>query len=354
MVNLKSILILFLMGIATMQFAQKPTMNKYKYDAGIGTPENFDIDTYQQVFYSENNEMIPINGMGVQLGGMWGSGGDFVVGDEMKEIPQLLKIGYYSYIENKFFEGEFKLPQNEIEKLLQEKTVNPFNGLEQPKYNYFSVGIALNGITILWIKGNENQKEIGRFQALEKHYDKFSDVIDDERSQQEIYEGWFKNYSEDLKKQITTNSLPYGRWDLYRKKYKLKINLSKKINWMQIGEINMEKQTTLVNNEAYNDTAIPYNVWFKWNDGDKKYEARIVFSKDEKYYRANYKGENGSKFPPDFTTEQTYKIFNSIDQNIPADLFINVNPGNNGIKILLKQNDIEHEISDFTFKIFSK
>lgn len=354
MVNLKSILILFLMGIATMQFAQKSTMNKYKYDAGIGTPENFDIDTYQQVFYSENNEMIPINGMGVQLGGMWGSGGDFVVGDEMKKVPQLLKIGYYSYIENKFFEGEFKLPKDDIEKLLQEKTVNPFNGLKEPKYNYFSVGVALNGVTVLWIKGNENQKEIGHFQALEKHYDKFSDVIDDDRNQQEIYEGWFKNYSEDLKKQIASNSLPYGRWDLYRKKYKLKINLSKKISWMQVGEINMEKQTTFVNNESHNDIAIPYNVWFKWNDGDKKYEARIVFSKDEKYYRANYKGETGSKFPLDFTTEQTYKVFNLIDQNIPADLFITVNPENTGIKILLKQNDKEYEISDFTFKIFSK
>jgi len=342
------------MGITSFYFAQKTTMNTYKYDAGIGTPEHYDIDTYQQVFYSADRKMIPIYGMGVHLGGMWGDGNSFVVGDQNKEVPAFFKIGYYSYVENKFFEGEFNLPQQEIEKYLQEKVVNPVNGQEQPKYNYFSIGIALNGMVVLWIKGNENQKEIAKFQASEKHYEKFSDVFDDERSQKEIHEGWFKNYSEAFKKQILTNDLPYERWELYRKRYKLKIEVSKNISRLQVDKINMEKETLYTRNDGYSNTSVPYNIWIKWEDAGKKYEARIVFSKDEKYYRAIYKGENGPKFPEDFTYENVYKVFQALDANVPAELLIKINAENSDIRLSVKQNEKEYPVNGFIFKIFGK
>lgn len=342
------------MGAVNLYFAQKPTMNTYKYDAGIGTPEHYDIDTYQQVFYSADQKMIPIYGMGVHLGGMWGSGNSFVVGDQEKEVPALLKIGYYSYVENKFFEGEFKLPQSEIEKYLQEKVVNPVNGREQPKYNYFSIGIALNGGVVLWIKGNESQKEIAKFQASEKHYEKFSDVFDDERSQKEIYEGWFKNYSEELKKRILINDLPYKHWDAYRKKYRVRTVVSKDISRIQIDKINMEKETLYTPNDGYSESSIPYNIWIKWADAGKKYEARIVFSKDEKYYRAIYKGENGSKFPEDFTHENIYKVFQTLDENAPAELLIKINAENSDIRLGVKQHEKEYPISGFIVKIFGQ
>ncbi len=354
MVNIRNITVLFLLSIIHLYNAQTSAMKKYRYDAGIGTPENYDIDTYRQTFYSSGNEMVPIPGLGVTLGGQWGMGNSFVIRDELKEVPALLKIGYYSYIENKFFEGEFRLPEMEIEKLLQEKIKNPVSGLESPKYNYFSVGVALNGVIVLWIRGNENQKEIQKFQALEKKYEKFSDVIDDERSQKEIYDGWFKNYSEDLKRQIAEKSLPYDNVDLYRKKYKLKINPSRKVTWLQIGTINMEKETLYADRKEYSETGIPYNIWLKWMDQGKEFEARIIFSKDEKYYRTNYKAENGPKFPSDFVKGQTYNTFTSLDQEIPAELVLDINPDNTAIRIFLQQKDKKYVLNDVLFKIFKK
>lgn len=350
-----NVFILFLVGIYNLNFAQDLSMEKYQYDSGIGTPSNYDIDTYQQVFYSKNKEIIPIYGMGVHLGGMWGSGNSFVVQEGLNPVPNILKIGYYSYVENKFFEGEFNLPYNEIEKYLQEKITNPLTGVSQSKYNYFSIGISLKGLIVLWINGKEDQKDIGRFQAVEKHYAKFSDVFDDERSQNEIYEGWFKNFDDNLKSKILSNSLPFGIWDLYRKKYKLKYSCSKQITWMQMQMINMEKETVYaLDNTSYIERAIPYNIWLKWEEGGKSYEARIVLAKDEKYYKTIYKAENGSRFPEDYRDEETYKTFNLMDQNIPAELLIKINAENTDIKLLLKQGDKEYLINNIIFKIFSK
>lgn len=99
--------------------------------------------------------------------------------------------------------------------------------------------------------------------------------------------------------------------------------------------------------------AIPYNLWFKWKNNDQLFEARIIFTKDEKYYRAVYKAESRSTFPEDYREEETFAVFQQIDKNKPSELLIKINHENNNLKVYLKQDNKEHQISDFTFKIFN-
>jgi hypothetical protein len=49
---------------------------------------------------------------GQYLNGSWGiSRGSMSVGEDRKKVPDSLKIVWFSYAENKFFEGHFELPQ---------------------------------------------------------------------------------------------------------------------------------------------------------------------------------------------------------------------------------------------------
>lgn len=332
-------------------------MQKYQYDSGVGTPKYLDIDTYRQTFYSKEDEMIPIYGMGVHLGGLWGGGSNFVIDEEPKPVPEILKIGYYSYVENKFFEGEFILPSDKIEKYLQERKNIFETDVVNPKYNYFSIGVTLQGMIVLWIKGTEDQIEIGRFYANEVFYKNYSDIFDDERSQDEVYKGWFKNFDNDLKKKIVSNNLPYDLWETYREKYNLSYNTSKELVWFQIQMINMEKETyygdSINKCVLQKERAIPYNLWFKWKDNGQLYEARIILAKDEKYYRAIYKAESTLTFPEDYREEEVFAIFQKIDKSIPVELFIKINQDNTHVLVYIRQDNKEYQIPNFTFKVFN-
>lgn len=83
-------------------------------------------------------------------------GGIYVVGDEKKRIPERMNITWFSYAEDKFYTGDFELPQKKIYDLFKKDygTYINYDGTESKnKYNTFKLGIAPQGLVTLWISG---------------------------------------------------------------------------------------------------------------------------------------------------------------------------------------------------------
>lgn len=300
-------------------------------------------------------DLIPINGIGVHIGGKWGSGNSFAIGNKLNESPAHLKIGYYSYVENKFYEGNFDLPYKKIENYFEETYIDPITKKSYLKYNYLCVGITFGGKIILWISGNDYQKEIGCFQSMETHYDKFSDVFNDERSQNEVYIGWYENFDIDLKQMIKAQSLPFKIWDFYRQQYNLKYTISKNFLSMQVKTINMEKQSYFNgSNTDLESSAIPYNIQLKWRENDILYEARIVFSENLELYNSIYKSEKILNFPANYGEDHVFNDFKFFNKESPVEVLIEINDQNSDIKVFLKQGQRQYLMKNYILKIFKK
>ncbi|MFB9078704.1 DUF2931 family protein [Flavobacterium procerum] len=96
-------------------------------------------------------------------------GGIYVVGNEKRRIPERMSITWFSYAEDKFYTGDFELPQKKIYDLFKKDygTYKNDNGTEsENKYSTFLLGIAPKGLVTLWISGCA-VIEIGTYQAHE-------------------------------------------------------------------------------------------------------------------------------------------------------------------------------------------
>ncbi len=107
---------------------------------------------------------------GEYLNDRWGGyGASYVVGDERRKIPESMQITWFSYAENKFFQGNFQLPQKKIYDIFnkdygQSKTPD---GIEHKNnFSYLSISIAPQGLITLWASG-EGKIEIGTYEAKE-------------------------------------------------------------------------------------------------------------------------------------------------------------------------------------------
>lgn len=104
---------------------------------------------------------------GHHLEGKWGlSSRSWAVGDERQPVPVGLEILYFSYAEDKFYEGEFPLPADQIRARLREGFWD-FDAQQRATYTKFTVCVLPKGAVVVWLTGAGQQVLVGRFQARE-------------------------------------------------------------------------------------------------------------------------------------------------------------------------------------------
>ncbi|RZK28283.1 MAG: DUF2931 family protein, partial [Hymenobacter sp.] len=103
--------------------------------------------------------------------GWGGSAIGWSVGDPLQTAPDSLEIRWFSYTEDKFYEGHFLLPQQRIYALLKQGLWDAENK-KQVTYNDLSVSVVPGGVVVVWLTmGRSDQVLIGRYQAREIQYD---------------------------------------------------------------------------------------------------------------------------------------------------------------------------------------
>ncbi len=357
--------VLFIFHFAVISCQQKSSMKRFNYETGNSCPTYYDIETYRQVMYAENDELIMIDGVG-PLRSPWGDGGvTYVKSSESGyPVPKILKVGYYSETEDLFYEGEFVLPSAEIRNLLEESSEDPFYRKEKnipSKYNRIELGIALGGLVVMWVKGPGEQKEVAKFKTKKVDYE-WNDIFERGTREAAVKYNLKNIFTEKVRNEVLNKTLPIDLWERYREKfswnYTINIPDGAVVSSVYMKMINAEAETNYTSNPSNQPAkrAVPYHAEINWQLHGKKYQSRVVFAEDPNYYDIIYLGDTAdaeNSFPEDLTAEEAYQKFKKLNSAIPAHLVFNISTVRD-LNVVLKQGNENYPIQKIIGKTFEQ
>src|SRR5690625_2780170 len=198
------------LGIAT-------NSDKYDWKATESAPKNFPIKIIDGTFIYHGRS--DGTGLYVPSGGLldkgWGEMiSSHIVGPDLKPLPDRLKITFFSYLEDQFYEGVFDLPYETILSLFKEQSTNG-----GPEYHRIMVGVAPGGYVAVWLKGHIKTTEVffGRAEPVEGELKAFGRVIPN-RSEYVLSEVE-DNVDPSVLRRIREEGIPFDRWANFRQRY---------------------------------------------------------------------------------------------------------------------------------------
>lgn len=307
---------------------------KYEWSADICAPREYPIEVYTGAvggyFFSQ---------MGGFSNGGWGSGnGDSNI---KAPLPDRLDMTWLSYVDNKFYTGEWELPKEKIKQLFDEGYYcRPGLGKEKESYSIIKVGFAPKGMVVVWVMGAGQQVEVARFQAHET-------TIDPKLITEEEKYMFRENYSQDrltndfvISKELRAHITKFGYpvpevYETYREKYmwKSKVILPEgcKINSLYIKMCNGENVDPYDKPLEMKNRAIPFIFQIYWSTKigkkEQKFVSRIAFTHDQDYWAKFLKADGSDDMPIDFDKNEIRGLFKDhIDKNKATEIIIKIDP----------------------------
>lgn len=162
--------------------------------------------------------------------GPWGAD-NHTAGGHSKMLPNKLHLKWYSFVEDKSYQGSFDLPYDMLVEMFQRTYLR--HRLKDYWYNdRFIVGLAPGGQVYLWVGGlGKNQVFVAKFQAEETHIDQriltgtFHSEY--ERWPEERWPEIMDRYRREtfcgkIEDNYNTKGLQLGLWDRYNERFKWK------------------------------------------------------------------------------------------------------------------------------------
>ncbi|WP_281234441.1 DUF2931 family protein [Flavobacterium gelatinilyticum] len=307
---------------------------KYKWAAYISAPREYPVEVYTGT----------VNGVYFsQMGGFsnfgWGSSGPI---NFIKAIPpDRLDITWLSYVDNKFYTGNWKLPTEKIKELFEKGFYyKPRDEAKIEAYDCINIGLGPKGMVVVWVRGSGHQIEVARYQAHETTIDPKLITESEKYMFEKDYTKDMLTYDgtipKDLRKQIEQYGYPPPEvYESYREKYlwKPKVILPEgcKITSMYIKMCNGEAEDPYDRPIDAKHRALPYAFQIEWFIGSgkqkKEYISRIAFTDEAEYWAKYLKAEGEDEIPVDFYKNEIRKLFKEhIDKNKSTELVIKINP----------------------------
>ena len=192
------------------------TAEKFELTSGPCAAAGYFMTIHGGAFVGPDGGVLPVPS-GQTLEGDWAESGTVSDegADEPRPAPERLKLLWFSYTENKFYEGDFQLPQERLQTLLQQGYWN--TSKKQPgTYNELVVCVLPKGAVVVWLAGG-NQVLVGRFQGHEtlgnfqQYYGQADRAIMVKETQQEM--------PAEVQQEIANGTISPKQWDAYLKKY---------------------------------------------------------------------------------------------------------------------------------------
>ncbi|MBZ4044763.1 DUF2931 family protein [Flavobacterium hibisci] len=259
---------------------------KFEWLAAAGASEEYPMEIVSGGFIASDNstQWIP---SGEVLKAGWGNGnGVWVVGDELRKVPERMVLTWLSYAENKFFTGEFDLPQEKMYELFKKnygKGIHPDGSGFDLKFSELTVGIAPKGLITLWMSGFA-QVEIGTYQAHETTIE-WKKFYRGEAKREVVIKSYQNDMLPFVQDEIAQNKIDNIYFKDLLEKYKYSVNFNKthqyKIYDYEIWFVNHEAVDNTSNDLNYIlksqiSKAIPGNmVLFLKDNFERKLEVRI-------------------------------------------------------------------------------
>ena len=290
--------------------------------------------------------------------------GLMIVGDNFRPIPHKMEIKWFSYVENKFFKGEFDLDHKYIEALFKQKVIYKKGGGD------FKLVLIPGGKVMLYLTG-ENTFLLGIYQAQEyivigneNYYKEMFFHIDTLTREQDV-QIFQKDLPQQTLNEINNNTIPTDIWDKISVKYpwRFTFHLVDRNDYPEkiVGEeenhvvfINAERRLKL-NEVNYFITPepkpIPIELATTFDAPGGRYEFRV--------FPGNVGGKEFSVLPYDQyrkREQQLVKLFKEFYERIgkqPFNLHLEIDKKFENPKLYLKKDDIMQEIPDVEFELFN-
>jgi len=163
---------------------------------------------------------------GHTLRSTWGaSGTTWSSGDDRHPAPTRLSLRWFAYAEDKFYKGEFLLPQERIYQLLKQGSWD-IAKQKQVTFNELTVCVLPKGGVVVWLTGG-NQVLIGRYQGQEflpspeeykRYYGPANRALMVKNTQAEL--------PAEVQAEIKAGTLSTRQWEEYLKTYPWKIEFA--------------------------------------------------------------------------------------------------------------------------------
>lgn len=157
----------------------------------------------------------------------WGmSSSSMVTGDRYKPLPDTIRLSYYSFAEDKFYQLKSALPQERIKELLEAR-YTPYRDNDSLRYSSFTVSTAPCGLVGVWMNGSAGWLQIGLYGAEEMDWD-FATVFSDWSitDRKEIATRRFENMYAFVKKEITEQRFSSAYWEDLSRQYRWKLTFN--------------------------------------------------------------------------------------------------------------------------------
>ena len=231
----KSFLIILVTGLSSAALSACHSLEPYQTErfsltAGPAAAESYPMEIVEGRFLTSDGKSIPF--APEFLEGEWGSAPSTAVsGDGTAPAPDSLEVRWFSYPEDKFYEGHFLLPQRRIYDLLKQGYWNA-EDKRQETYNELTMCLLPKGVVVVWLSG-QNQVLLGRYEGREVPFDfkRFNEAADRplmmEQEQAKLPPA--------VQAAIRTHSLNTRQWDAYLKTYPWQVAFSQPLKLADYG-----------------------------------------------------------------------------------------------------------------------
>jgi len=268
-------------------------MSKYEWLPTESAEKQFPMQIVKGDFYFKNGDSIYIpDGRVIENG--WGKvGSTHLVGEDSKPLPYKLAIKWFSYIENKFYSGEFNLPYDDIKHFFEEGFESHVDGKQTP-YKYIIVGLGLNGEIFIWLAGGSVVLEVALFQAKEATMD-WTLIVDNPKISRNQFIDLIlaDSLSPDQILQAKNQAGRNDPWERYKVKYRWGLDIvgTPELQSLWLTNFNGEKEY-LNYSRGISDKnilrSVPVKIDIDWRSSSgNAYNANIIFNEEEMFKAFN-------------------------------------------------------------------
>ncbi|MFL0799241.1 MAG: DUF2931 family protein [Agarilytica sp.] len=141
-------------------------MKEYRWNITESAPKEYVIQIIEGHFESEDGYLngIPTRAL-VHKG--WGEGrSNIASGREEMPLPKRFEVLWFSWREDKFYQGNFELPLEKITEFVELDRRTPYSLYEHAS-STFTLGLAPGGFVVIWLHSGIHNWEVFRGQAEE-------------------------------------------------------------------------------------------------------------------------------------------------------------------------------------------
>ena len=263
-------------------------MNKYKWIPTTCAHECYPVKLMGGAFDFNTDEPPVFIPRGNVCNNGWGEIGLINLTEtEFFPLPSQFDLNWFSFSEDLFYKGSFKVPLEKTEQLFEKGFKHPDTD-EQVTYEYLITGMGPGGFVCLWAAGHGIVTELATFKAkaVKIEWERFNDDESISRSEY-VKQQLNRSLKVDSLVWLDNNHEKVGLWNKYHEKYNwgpvLLGNIQPVNIWIKT--FNGEKEFIRLNDKTVpglQQRSLMRSIIFRWKDaGNKNYVSKIFSNEAE-------------------------------------------------------------------------